>query len=115
MALTRKEIRTVNQLLLRWYAKSARPLKIRERSDPYSVLIVEVMAQQTQIARVDELATRFLKRFPTLRVLARAETADVLEAWRGLGYNRRALLLLRRPEGSPGLPMAALLEKLGQP
>ena len=56
MALTTKEIRSVNQLLLRWYSKSARPLKIRERSDPYAVLIVEVMAQQTQISRVDQLA-----------------------------------------------------------
>lgn len=107
MALTVGEIKRVNRLLLAWYRKNARPLKIRERSDPYEVLIVEVMAQQTQIARVDELATRFLKRFPTLRALARAEAADVLEAWRGLGYNRRALLLHRAAEAahkSGGLP-----------
>jgi len=107
MALTTKEIRSVNQLLLRWYAKSARPLKIRERSDPYSVLIVEVMAQQTQISRVDQLAERFLSRFPTLTALAKAETADVLEAWRGLGYNRRALSLHRAAQAAHaagGLP-----------
>ena len=107
MALTASEIKRINKLLLAWYKANARPLKIRERSKPYEVLIVEVMAQQTQIARVDELATRFLKRFPTLRALARAETADVLEAWRGLGYNRRALLLHRAAEAAHaagGLP-----------
>ena len=107
MALTASEIKRINKLLLAWYKANARPLKIRERNKPYEVLIVEVMAQQTQIARVDELATRFLKRFPTLRALARAETAEVLEAWRGLGYNRRALLLHRAAEAayaSGGLP-----------
>jgi A/G-specific adenine glycosylase len=103
MALTPKEIKEINRLLLRWYAKSARPLKIRERSDPYSVLIVEVMAQQTQISRVDQLAARFIHRFPTLAALANAETADVLEAWRGLGYNRRALLLHRTAQAALAL------------
>ena len=107
MALTASRIKRINKLLLAWYTANARPLKIRQRSKPYEVLIVEVMAQQTQIARVDELATRFLKRFPTLRALARAETAEVLEAWRGLGYNRRALLLHRAAEAAlaaGGLP-----------
>lgn len=103
MALTSSEIKRINKLLLAWYRRAARPLKIRERSDPYAVLIVEVMAQQTQISRVDELAQKFLKRFPTLRALARAETADVLEAWRGLGYNRRALLLHRAAEAAHAL------------
>lgn len=108
MALTTKEIRRVNQLLLRWYSKSARQLKIRERSDPYSVLIVEVMAQQTQISRVDQVAERFLSQFPTLAALAKAETAEVLEAWRGLGYNRRALALHRAAQAADaagGLPV----------
>lgn len=88
-------VRKINQALLIWYDASARPLKIRERSDPYSVLVSEVMAQQTQISRVDQLATAFLTRFPTLESLAAAETADVLVAWKGLGYNRRALALQR--------------------
>ena len=93
--LDREFIRKVNRALLAWYAATARPLKIRERSDPYSVLVSEVMAQQTQISRVDQLATAFLVRFPTLEALAAAETADVLVAWKGLGYNRRALALQR--------------------
>lgn len=103
MALTAREIKRVNRLLLAWYQLSARRLKIRERSDPYAVLVVEVMAQQTQISRVDVFAEKFLRRFPTLRALARAETADVLEAWRGLGYNRRALLLHRAAEAAEAL------------
>jgi A/G-specific adenine glycosylase len=77
VALTASEIKRINKLLLAWYKANARPLKIRERNKPYEVLIVEVMAQQTQISRVDELAQRFLKRFPTLRALARAETAEI--------------------------------------
>ena len=103
MALTASEIKQINRLLLSWYKVSARPLKIRERSDPYAVLVAEVMSQQTQITRVDVFAERFLSRFPTLRSLARAETADVLEAWRGLGYNRRALLLHRAAVASHAL------------
>jgi A/G-specific adenine glycosylase len=65
------------------------------------------MAQQTQISRVDQLAERFLSQFPTLAALAKAETAEVLEAWRGLGYNRRALLLHRAAQAAHaagGLP-----------
>jgi A/G-specific adenine glycosylase len=100
-------IRKINRALLAWYAATARPLKIRERSDPYSVLVSEVMAQQTQISRVDQLATQFLARFPSLESLATAETADVLVAWKGLGYNRRALALQRAAVAavaSGGLP-----------
>jgi len=116
--LDRDFIRKVNRALLAWYAATARPLKIRERSDPYSVLVSEVMAQQTQISRVDQLATTFLVRFPTLESLAAAETADVLVAWKGLGYNRRALALQRAAAAAVaagGLPpsVEALIELPG--
>ncbi|NBP82689.1 A/G-specific adenine glycosylase [bacterium] len=116
--LDRELIRKVNRALLAWYAATARPLKIRERSDPYSVLVSEVMAQQTQISRVDQLATVFLARFPTLESLAAAETADVLVAWKGLGYNRRALALQRAAAAAVvagGLPSSvdALMELPG--
>jgi A/G-specific adenine glycosylase len=116
--LDREFIRKVNRALLAWYAATARPLKIRERSDPYSVLVSEVMAQQTQISRVDQLATTFLARFPTLESLAAAETADVLMAWKGLGYNRRALALQRAAAAAVaagGLPSSveALIELPG--
>jgi A/G-specific adenine glycosylase len=78
-----------------WYRSRARPLRIRTTSDPWAVLVSEVMAQQTQIARVDEAWAGFMGRFPTPEALARASTADVLRAWAGLGYNRRALHLQR--------------------
>ena len=58
--------------------------------DPYRVLVSEAMLQQTQVSRVLEKFDAFMRRFPTVRVLAEAEEADVLAAWSGLGYYRRA-------------------------
>jgi A/G-specific adenine glycosylase len=69
------------------------------------MLVSEVMLQQTQVSRVLPAYTRFLRRFPTLRSLARASLADVLREWSGLGYNRRARDLHRIARlASPGLP-----------
>jgi A/G-specific adenine glycosylase len=81
--------------LLDWYGRVGRPLPWRATTDPYALLVSEVMLQQTQAARVVPYYERFLERFPDASVLARASTADVLEAWSGLGYNRRALALQR--------------------
>ena len=81
--------------LLDWYRAHARPLRIRTTREPWPVLVAEVMAQQTQIARVDEAWAGFLERFPTPRALAEASPAEVLRAWAGLGYNRRAVHLQR--------------------
>jgi A/G-specific adenine glycosylase len=81
--------------ILGWYAANGRPLPFRATTDPYAVLVSEVMAQQTQISRVSGAWAAFLARFPTIRALAEAQPADVLLAWRGLGYNRRALNLWR--------------------
>lgn len=75
-----------------------RDLPWRGIDDPYAVLVSEVMLQQTQVARVLKYWERFLKLFPTLDALASAETSLVLEAWQGLGYNRRALALKRCAE-----------------
>ena len=66
----------------------------RKTRNPYRVLVSEVMLQQTQVSRVVPLYRTFLKKFPSLRALARAELAEVLTAWQGLGYNRRAKMLL---------------------
>jgi A/G-specific adenine glycosylase len=76
--------------LLRWYGRSARDLPWRRTRDPYAVLVAEVMLQQTGVSRVLPAYTAFLRRFPTLAALSRAALADVLRAWSGLGYNRRA-------------------------
>lgn len=81
--------------MLKWYGPRARPLRIREARDPWAILVSEVMAQQTQIARVDEAWAIFMERYPTPRSLAHASTAEVVRAWAGLGYNRRAVNLQR--------------------
>jgi A/G-specific adenine glycosylase len=79
--------------LLRWYGANARDLPWRRTSDPYAILVSEVMLQQTQVARVVERYEAWLTRWPTAASLAAARRDDVLRAWVGLGYNRRALAL----------------------
>ena len=81
--------------ILAWFDARGRPLPFRGSRDPYAILVSEVMAQQTQISRVAEHWVIFMAAFPTITTLADASTADVLRAWRGLGYNRRALSLQR--------------------
>jgi A/G-specific adenine glycosylase len=81
--------------ILGWYDAQGRALPFRGTTDPYAVLVSEVMAQQTQIGRVGERWSSFLARFPTIAALAAATPADVLREWRGLGYNRRAIALWR--------------------
>lgn len=75
-----------------------RDLPWRGISDPYAVLVSEVMLQQTQVSRVERYWERFLDSFPDVQALADARTADVLALWQGLGYNRRALALKRTAE-----------------
>jgi len=65
----------------------------RRTRTPYKVLVSEIMLQQTSVARVTMKYGEFLRAFPSFRALAAAETADVIAAWKGLGYNRRALAL----------------------
>jgi A/G-specific adenine glycosylase len=81
--------------LLDWYARVRRPLPWRATRDPYALLVSEVMLQQTQAPRVVPYYLAFLERFPDPRALAEAPAAEVLAAWSGLGYNRRALALQR--------------------
>jgi len=65
----------------------------RKTSDVYKVIVSEVMLQQTQVDRVMPFYKKFIKQFPTVSKLAKAPLSDVLKAWQGLGYNRRAKLL----------------------
>jgi A/G-specific adenine glycosylase len=76
--------------LVEWYEGAARPLPWREDRDPYRILVSEMMLVQTTVAAVVPFFARFLERFPTVAALAEAEEADVLKAWEGLGYYRRA-------------------------
>lgn len=78
-----------------WYSVHQRPLPWRQTTDPYHILVSEIMLQQTQVARVMEKFPQFLQQFPTLEKLACASPAEVIKAWSGMGYNRRALLLQR--------------------
>ncbi len=84
---------TARSALLAWYVPRRRAYPWRGATDPYRVLVSEVMLQQTQAARVAPAYRSFVRRFPTLRSLARASRAEVLRAWGTLGYNRRAVAL----------------------
>jgi A/G-specific adenine glycosylase len=75
--------------------RRGRDLPWRKTNDPYRILVSEFMLQQTQVDRVLPKYALFLKTFPTLKVLAHASPAAVLQVWSGLGYNRRALYLYR--------------------
>lgn len=77
------------------YRKNARDFPWRETANPYHILVSEIMLQQTQVERVERFYKKFLKRFPTVRALAKAPQAAVLKIWQGLGYNRRAVSLCR--------------------
>ncbi|MBI2237545.1 MAG: A/G-specific adenine glycosylase [Actinobacteria bacterium] len=79
--------------LLEWYRPRRGAYPWRVTPDPYRVLVSEVMLQQTRASRVASAYPAFLERFPTVHALAAAPRRDVLRAWDGLGYNRRAIAL----------------------
>lgn len=85
----------IRRALLGWYRPTDRELPFRGSTDPWAILVSEAMAQQTQAARAGLAWTTFMTRFPDPGSLAAASPAEVLRAWRGLGYNRRALALQR--------------------
>ena len=82
--------RRFQQRLLKWYREHGRDLPWRKTSDPYHILVSEVMLQQTQVKTVIPYYQRWLDRFPTVEVLAAASQEQVLKAWQGLGYYARA-------------------------
>jgi A/G-specific adenine glycosylase len=86
--LAQKQV--LRRRLLAWYSKHARDLPWRQSRDPYRVWISEIMLQQTQVATVRDYFTRFMVTFPDVHQLAAAPEIDVLRAWEGLGYYRRA-------------------------
>lgn len=102
--------------LLPWYAATARDLPWRRDPTPYHVLLSELMLQQTRVDTVIPYFGRFLDRWPTVEALAAADEQEVLHAWAGLGYYRRARSLLacaRAAVARGGIPdTAAALEEL---
>ena len=79
--------------LLEWFDANQRSFPWRPSTDPWIILVSEVMSQQTQIDRVVQRFGPFIDLFPTPQALADASVAELLTAWSGLGYNRRALNL----------------------
>jgi A/G-specific adenine glycosylase len=88
------EGRRFRRLLLKWFDENARDLPWRRTRDPYSIWVSEIMLQQTRVAAVKEHYALFMERFPTLTALAKAREDEVLTCWSGLGYYRRARMLL---------------------
>jgi A/G-specific adenine glycosylase len=87
-------INAFQDVVWKFYEENGRyDLPWRKTRDPYKILVSEVMLQQTQVDRVRPYYADFLKKFPTAKALAAAPLADVLIAWQGLGYNRRAKML----------------------
>jgi A/G-specific adenine glycosylase len=86
---------TPQELLLDWHRAARRDLPWRRTRDPWGVLVSEVMLQQTQVARVLERWPEWMRRWPTPEAFAASDRAEVVRAWRGLGYNRRVVSLHR--------------------
>lgn len=85
--------RAVRRALLRWHDMHGMDAPWRASGEPYEALVAAVMAQQTQMSRVVPSYERFMAAFPTLEALAQASRGDVIRAWVGMGYNRRAVSL----------------------
>jgi A/G-specific adenine glycosylase len=91
--LAAAEISAFRRKLMQWYRKNARKLPWRGVNDPYRTWVSEIMLQQTRVTAVIEHYSEFLLRFPTILALSLAREAEVLAAWSGLGYYRRARML----------------------
>jgi A/G-specific adenine glycosylase len=81
--------RRFRQRLLTWYRRHGRDLPWRKTSDPYHILVSEIMLQQTQVDRVLPKYAEWLEKYPSLHALAEAHEHDVTQTWRPLGYNIR--------------------------
>lgn len=90
-----RDIARFRRLVRAHYRRFGRRLPWRRTRDPYRILVSEFMLQQTQVDRVIPKFLAFVERFPRVQVLARAPQREVLRAWQGLGYNRRALMVHR--------------------
>ena len=93
--LTSEEVRKFRNMIYRYYRKHRRNLPWRLTSDPYHILVSEIMLQQTQVQRVMVKYEQFTRKFPDFPSLARSPLRMILKEWQGLGYNRRAMALKR--------------------
>jgi A/G-specific adenine glycosylase len=95
MNIAPKQVASLRQAIMEWGERSRRDLPWRHTRDPWAILVSEVMLAQTQVGRVIPRWQEFMARWPTASACAAAPVADVIGAWSGLGYNRRAVLLHR--------------------
>jgi A/G-specific adenine glycosylase len=93
--LSSKQISSFRHFLYDYYKRNRRDLPWRNTDNPYQILVSEIMLQQTQVERVIEKYDKFIARFPDIVSLAKATLKEVLEVWQGLGYNRRAISLMK--------------------
>ena len=93
MQLTKQQIKSFQKMIYDHYNTFGRTFSWRQTVDPYHIFVSEVMLQQTQTVRVEKKYETFITRFPDFTSLAKAPLYDVLDAWQGLGYNRRAKFL----------------------
>ncbi len=92
------EIADFQDQIYAYYKDHARVFPWRETTDPYHILVSEVMLQQTQVDRVVPKYQAFISRFPNFKSLSKASVQDIYQQWQGLGYNRRALALKKLAE-----------------
>lgn len=100
-----RKIAAFRKKVWEYYRRPGRDFPWRHTREPYAILVSEVMLQQTQVDRVREKYIQFLRLFPNVSALASAKLSDIIRAWSGLGYNRRALYLKRAA--------IAVMEKFG--
>jgi A/G-specific adenine glycosylase len=91
--LTVSQIKQFQKIIYAFYKKNRRVFAWRNTTDPYKILVSEIMLQQTQTSRVEKKYAEFIKKFPNFKSLAQASLKELLQVWQGMGYNRRALQL----------------------
>ena len=91
--LLQGDIKKFQNTIYSYYKKHQRDFVWRRTRNPYRILVSEIMLQQTQTQRVEKKFPEFIKMFPNFQALAAMPFGDVLRAWQGMGYNRRALAL----------------------
>src|SRR6201988_4129247 len=80
----------ISQKLIKWYNQNKRDLPWRQEKDPYKIWLSEIILQQTQVAQGLSYYLKFIKKYPTVKHLAKAPEDEVLLLWQGLGYYSRA-------------------------
>lgn len=101
--MTISKIKELQEVVWDYYHDHRREMLWREDPNPYWVVVSEVMLQQTQVSRVMEKFPQFINQFSSFEELASASPADVIAAWQGLGYNRRALNLQKLAQTIDGV------------